>query len=55
VERAQLIAGIGPISGQTIPVTEMDFNKGVMQLASLDGRIVLHCESSGIAVEVSDA
>ena len=47
--------GIGPIVGQTIPVTEMDFQKGVMRLTSTDGKITLDCESSGISVEVSDA
>jgi len=47
--------GIGPIDGQTIPVTEMDYEKEKMHLTSPDGRITLNCESSGIAVEVSDA
>jgi hypothetical protein len=44
--------GIGPINGQAIPVTEMDFDAGEMRLVSPDGRIVLECESSGIAVTV---
>jgi hypothetical protein len=44
--------GIGPIGGQTIHVTEMDFQKGAMRLTSSDSRITLDCESSGIAVEV---
>lgn len=47
--------GIGPIAGQTIPVTEMDYQRGAMRLTSPDGRITLDCESSGIAVEVTDA
>jgi hypothetical protein len=42
--------GIGPIDGQSIPVTEMDFKIGEMRLVSPDGRIVLECESSVIAV-----
>jgi hypothetical protein len=46
--------GIGPIAGQAIPVTEMDCDAGKMYLASPDGRIVLECESSGIAVTVAD-
>lgn len=46
--------GIGPIDGQAIPVTEMDFDKGEMRVVSPDGRIVLECESSGIAVSVED-
>jgi hypothetical protein len=46
--------GIGPISGQSIPVTEMDFEIGEMELESADGRIILECESSGIAVTVMD-
>jgi|GEM_PF-1254016 len=47
--------GIGPIAGQTIPVTQIDFEKGVMRLTSSDGKIALTCESSGISVEVADA
>jgi hypothetical protein len=46
--------GIGPVDGQTIPVTEMDFEKGAVRLTSSDGRIVLTCESSGIGVEAGD-
>jgi hypothetical protein len=46
--------GVGPIAGQTIPVTQMDFQKGAMHLTSLDGKITLDCESSVISVEVSD-
>ena len=44
--------GIGPIEGQEIPVTEMDFASGTMRLRSPDGRITLICESSEIVVEV---
>jgi hypothetical protein len=47
--------GIGPIDGQAIPVTEMDFDAGQMSLTSPDGRIVLDCESSGIGVTVADS
>jgi hypothetical protein len=47
--------GIGPIDGQAIPVTEMDFDTGEMRLVSPNGRIVLACESGGIAVTVADA
>ena len=46
--------GIGPIAGQIVPVTGMDYEKGAMRLTSRDGRITLNCESSGISVEVSD-
>lgn len=45
--------GIGPISGQTIPVVEMNYQTGTMRLTSSDGKIVLACESSGISVEAS--
>jgi len=44
--------GIGPLDGEIIAVTEMDFQKGVMSLKSPDGRIALVCESSVINVEV---
>ena len=47
--------GIGPIEGQTIPVTGMDDVKGAMHLTSPDGKIALDCESGGIAVDVTDA
>jgi hypothetical protein len=47
--------GIGPIAGQTIPVTEIDYQTGTMRLTSPDGRVTLDCESSGIGVGVSDA
>jgi hypothetical protein len=47
--------GIGPVIGQTIPITEMDYEKGVMYLKSPDGRISLKCESDSISVQVSDA
>jgi hypothetical protein len=46
--------GIGPIDGQAIPVSEMDYETGHMRAVSLDGRIVLECESSGIAVQAPD-
>jgi hypothetical protein len=49
------ISGIGPISDQTIRRSERDHEKGAMRLTSPDGKITLDCESSGIAVEVSDA
>jgi hypothetical protein len=48
-------AGIGPIDGQAIPVTQMNYETGHMRAVSPDGRIVLECESSGIAVQVPDA
>jgi hypothetical protein len=47
--------GIGPIEGQVIRVTEMDYESGHMRALSPDGRIVLECESSGIAVQAPDA
>ncbi|HET6572477.1 MAG TPA: hypothetical protein VFG68_02660 [Fimbriiglobus sp.] len=47
--------GIGPIDGHAVPVTEMDYESGHMRVASPDGRIVLECESSGIAVSAPDA
>ena len=47
--------GIGPVNGQSISVTEMNYESGHMQAVSPDGRIVLECESSGIAVKVNGA
>jgi len=47
--------GIGPLDGQPIAVTEMDYDTGEMRVASPDGRFVLECESSGIAVSGPDA
>ena len=46
--------GIGPIAGQVIPVTEMDYATGHMRTVSPDGRFVLECESSGIEVQAAD-
>lgn len=42
--------GIGPISGQAIPLTETDFAIERFIVKSPDGRIQLDCESNGIAV-----
>lgn len=47
--------GIGPIAGQAIPVSEMAYEAGHMRAVSADGRIVLVCESSGIAVSAWNA
>jgi hypothetical protein len=47
--------GIGPIAGQVIPVTEMNYETGEMQVAGPGGRFVLECDSSGIAVVGPDA
>lgn len=47
--------GIGPIAGQAIRVTEMNFDRARCTLTSPDGRIVLECESSDIAVIVAGA
>ena len=47
--------GIGPIDGQAIAVTEMNYDTGEMRVASPDGRIILECESSGIAVQAADS
>jgi hypothetical protein len=44
--------GIGPIADQQIPVTEMDYASGTMQLRSPDRKIALTCKSSEIVVEV---
>jgi hypothetical protein len=46
--------GIGPLKGQSIRVTEMDYDSGQMRAVSPDGRFVLDCESSGIAVQSQD-
>jgi hypothetical protein len=46
--------GIGPIEGQRIPITQMNFETGIMQLSSADDRIVLRCDSSGITVNKDD-
>ena len=51
---AGLGIGIGPIAGERIPVTQMDYLKGAMRFTSADGRITLDCESSGIAVAVGE-
>ena len=47
--------GIGPIAGQAIPVTEMNYDTGEMRVAGPGGGFVLECESSGIAVVESAA
>ncbi len=47
--------GIGPIDGQAIPVTQMNYNTGEMRVVGPGGRFVLECESSGIAVVEPDA
>ena len=47
--------GIGPIDGQPIPVTEMNYDTGQMLVVGPGGRFILECESSGIAVLGSDA
>src|SRR5271157_2305766 len=47
--------GIGPIEGQAIPVTEMNYATGEMLVVGPGGRFVLECESSGIAVVGPDA
>jgi hypothetical protein len=52
---AGLVAGIGPLSGQTIAVSEMVYSTGTMRLRSPNGMVNLDCESSGIAVDVSEA
>jgi hypothetical protein len=46
--------GIGPIDGRAIPVTEMDHEAGHMRAVSPDGRILLECDGSGIAVQAPD-
>jgi hypothetical protein len=46
--------GIGPIEGQAIPVTEMNYETDSMRVVSPDGRIVLECESSGIGVTATE-
>lgn len=47
--------GIGPIEGEVIPITEMNYEMGQMTVDDPLGRFVLECESSGIAVISSDA
>jgi hypothetical protein len=47
--------GIGPIDGQAIRVTEMDYDTGYFRVTSPDGSVILECESSGIAVHATDA
>lgn len=47
--------GIGPIDGQVIPITEMNYDTGEMRVPDPNGRFVLECESSGIAVVDTDA
>ncbi|MHB1561623.1 MAG: hypothetical protein ACYC61_29590 [Isosphaeraceae bacterium] len=45
--------GIGPIDGESIPVVEMNHDRGEMRVVDPRGRFVLECESSGIAVVVA--
>jgi len=52
--KAGVCIGIGPIGGMYIPVTEMNYETGEMRVESPDGRFVLDCESSGIAVTDTD-
>lgn len=47
--------GIGPIDGQQVPVVEMPFEVDRFRITSPDGRMILMCESDGIAVEVRDS
>ena len=42
--------GIGPIDGEAVEVTEMDYDLGRFQLTSASGDIRLNCESCGISV-----
>lgn len=42
--------GIGPIDGEIISVTEMNYDTGEMRVTDPQGRFILECESSGIAV-----
>lgn len=46
-------AGIGPLAGQVISVTEMDPRSESMRIESPDAMTVLECESSGISVVVA--
>lgn len=46
--------GIGPIDGQPIPVTEMNYETGEMRVVDPGGRFILECESSGIAIVGAD-
>jgi hypothetical protein len=46
--------GIGPIDGQPIPITEMNYDTGEMRVVGPGGRFILECESSGIAVVGED-
>ena len=43
--------GIGPIADEQIPIVKMDYVTERFLLRNPDGRWILHCESSGIAVE----
>ena len=42
--------GIGPVDGERIAVTEMNYETGMIRLVSPDGVTVLECESSEIVV-----
>ena len=46
--------GIGPIAGQAIPVTEMNFEIEDFSLTSPDGGLLLSCESDGITIGIKD-
>jgi hypothetical protein len=47
--------GIGPIDGQCIPVTEIDYSTGVLLLTSPDGKIHLRYEEGVIDVSGEQA
>ncbi|HEX7377641.1 MAG TPA: hypothetical protein VF278_11045 [Pirellulales bacterium] len=46
--------GIGPIEGQAIPITEMDYEAERFSLLSPDGRFRLDCESDHITISTND-
>lgn len=46
--------GIGPIDGQAVAVTELDFESDFMRVSCSNRPIVLECESSGIEVSTGD-
>lgn len=42
--------GIGPIDKESVPVTEIDYDTGVLNTSSLDGKIILRYEEGTIKI-----
>jgi uncharacterized protein YbjT (DUF2867 family) len=47
---AGIVAGIGPLEGVSVPVQEIDYDTGLLQLSSPDGRLRLQYEEGTLTV-----